>query len=182
MLSRSEIEGGLRRLGELATDGGRIIDIAVFDGTAMVLAWGGRTSTKDVGAIVIKADDKTFLHQAIGRVAAENRWPRDWLKDVVKGFVGKIQLLELLAPYNGFAVKGIRVFVSSPEYMFALKAMVMRWGESQVDDQEDLVRLAKIVGIYDSEQAIRLVENYYPQNQVPPKVKFGLEGIKHWGD
>ncbi len=56
-------EGGIRRaltrLGELAWGAQRVIDIAVYGGSAIVLAWGFRVATKDVDAVV--RGDPSFL-------------------------------------------------------------------------------------------------------------------------
>ena len=48
MFDQGEIRRALTRLGEIAWGAQRIIDMAVYGGSAIVLAWGFRVATKDV--------------------------------------------------------------------------------------------------------------------------------------
>jgi hypothetical protein len=52
MLDRSEIERGFARLGAFAAADGIVIDLAVYGGSAIALAWGFRVATRDVDAVV----------------------------------------------------------------------------------------------------------------------------------
>ena len=74
MFGQGEMQRALTRLGEIAWGAQRIIDMAVYGGSAIVLAWGFRVATKDVDAVV--RGDPSFLRRAVRQVAEEEGWPR----------------------------------------------------------------------------------------------------------
>lgn len=55
LLTRSDIENTLRRLGELAVQQDEAIELLVVGGAAMVLGYDARLATHDVDAICITA-------------------------------------------------------------------------------------------------------------------------------
>jgi hypothetical protein len=72
----------------------------------------------------------------------------------------------------------LRIFMPDPEYPFALKCMSMRAeGLDGSHDISDIEVLADIAGIGDADEALSIVEGFYPSSRIPPKVKFGLEEI-----
>ena len=79
MFSREEIRRGLVRLGELALAEQKIIDIAVYGGSAIVLAWGFRVATRDVDAVV--QGDADFQGKEILHYGQKSRWftKRRWI-------------------------------------------------------------------------------------------------------
>ncbi|MDP2810331.1 MAG: hypothetical protein Q8O34_09290 [Rhodocyclaceae bacterium] len=83
--TKSDIEAGLRRIGEIAHAEGKLVDIAVYGGSAMAIAWNARASTRDVDAVF--DGDTDFIRRATAIVAAETGWPEDWLNDGVKDFL-----------------------------------------------------------------------------------------------
>lgn len=89
-------------------------------------------------------------------------------------------------PTGGFPVlslscedePGLRVFVAKPEYMFAMKCRAMRvGGVDSSSDIDDIKLLARALGIKSSDDALVLVEKFYPQNVLEPKTRLGLEEI-----
>ena len=176
MFSREEIQKGLTRLGELALAEQKIVDIAVYGGSAIVLAWGFRVTTRDVDAVV--QGDPSFLRRAVERVAAEEGWPQDWLNDGVKGFVSAHQEFQLQGTYPSPEKPGLRVYVPTPEYMLAMKCMAMRpEGIEGAQDIEDIRHFIRIAGITTAAEILDLVEKFYPRSLIPPKVTFGIEEI-----
>ena len=63
-LTRADILAGLRELGRLAEAEGVSLEVALYDGAVMMLAYDARPSTKDVDAII---------HPA--KVAKRLAWP-----------------------------------------------------------------------------------------------------------
>lgn len=176
MLSKDDIEKGLNRLGEIAHDDGKVVDIAIFDGSAIVLAWGFRVATKDVDAVV--QGHPAFLRAATERVAQEHGWPADWLNDAVKGFVSAKQELRLQATYPSPDRPGLRVYVPTAEYMLAMKCMAMRTeGADGAQDVDDIRNLIGITGLCQVADVLDLVERFYPRRMIPAKVVFGVEEI-----
>lgn len=87
LLTRSDIENALHRLGELALQQDESIELLVVGGAAMVLAYDARMSTHDVDAVVLQPGAARFLRRLVQQIAEELDWPSDWLNDGAKGFL-----------------------------------------------------------------------------------------------
>lgn len=176
VLSREQIEDGLRRLGQKAVEHGKVIDLAIYGGSAIVLAFGFRVSTRDVDVVI--HGDPTFVRKACVEIANELGWPADWLNDSVKGFVSGHEKLVPAGTYPSEAQPGLRVHVPTAEYLFAMKAMAMRVaGVEESRDIEDIKSLGKRIGIRTADEAIALVSAFYPDNLIAPKVHLGLQEL-----
>lgn len=172
-LSKQDITDGLVEIDQWARSQGILIDIAVYGGAALSLVFDLREITRDVDVAV--HGDTAALRQAALAVANHRGWPEDWLNDGVKGFLSIREELEPLQDFQGDGGSGLRVYTPSPAYLFSMKCMAMRLDGS--DDVADIKALARILGIRDKEQAMDMVESFYPKNQIPPKVGFGIEEI-----
>ena len=176
MFSKTDIERGLTRLGEIAYNAEKIIDIAVYGGSAIALAWGFRVSTRDVDAVI--HGEPEFLRGAVKQVADEEDWPENWLNDGVKGFISANQELQLQGSYPSIQNLGLRVYVPTAEYMLAMKCMAMRIESIEgAQDVEDIRELLQILDMKSAEQVLNLVEKFYPRALIPAKVSFGIEEI-----
>ena len=72
----------------------------------------------------------------------------------------------------------MRVLVASPAYLFAMKCLAMRTGDVTArGDIDDIRRLAALLGLTSTDQAIDLVSRFYAADRLPPKTRFGLEEI-----
>ena len=174
MLSKEDIIRGLKILSERAVLEHMTIDLAVYGGAALAIAYDLRQATKDVDAVVDNPHQKQWLTAVVSELAIENGWPEDWLNDGVKGFVSQNNDLVLHSEFNKLG-PGIRVYVPVPEYLFAMKCMAMRLDDSK--DRQDIESLAKIIGITSSEKAFELIEKFYPRQRMEAKVMFGVEEI-----
>ena len=178
MLERDDIVRGLRKIDEMARRANVIVDLSIYGGAALALVFDLRTSTRDVDAVVRGSPD--FLRIAAAQVALEEQWPADWLNDGVKGFVSD---KEQMRPLEGFTATpeaggGLRVFTPAPQYLFAMKCMAMRAdGVEGSHDISDIDALADLAQVKDAEDALDLVEAFYPASRIPAKVKFGVEEI-----
>jgi hypothetical protein len=64
-----------------------------------------------------------------------------------------------------------------------MKCLAMRvGGVSHHGDVDDIRRLAELLGIRTSEEAIELITRYYPAEALPPRTRFGLEEIFGQGE
>ena len=182
-LTRSDIELGLKRLSDLAKSAHRMVDIAVYGGSAIMLAWDLRAMTNDVDAIIMDARHTDFVRKTVKQIAGENNWHEDWLNDAIKGFILNPQHLEKLDLFPESENGGIRVYVPIPEYFLAMKCMAMRLDEEDKQDDEDIKNILKMLSITDPEVVFGIVEKYYPQNVILPKTRFGLiqlmDELKH---
>lgn len=176
MLSKDDIVRGLRAIDQKARNAGVVVDLSIYGGAAMALVFDLRQSTKDVDAVVRGSPE--FLRTAAREVAAAEGWPNDWLNDGVKGFTSAKEQMQLMADFSESTTGGLRVFTPIPEYLFAMKCMAMRQqgleGSHDISDIEALADAAKIVNV---EEALSLVESFYPREKIPAKVRFGIEEI-----
>lgn len=177
---RDTIRHAFEEIGRRACADGKIVEIAVYGGSAVVLTLPARATTKDVDAVF--EQDKSWLRPIVKDIADQFGWPADWLNDGVKGFLsprdGAPDAKALLATYPDAEDAGLRVFVPVPEYLFAMKAMAMRiGGVDEPQDVSDIRALGAEIGIETAEQAIALVEAFYPRSRISPKTKFGLEEL-----
>lgn len=135
--SKSEIQSGLKRLGELAEQNGFSIQLILVGGAAMVLGFDARQSTRDVDAVILSPEEARMVRQLASQVAEEYGWPDDWLNDGAKGYmVGLTQGPSL------FHSPGIIATAPSLPQLLAMKLCAWR------DDIDitDARRLLEVVG------------------------------------
>ena len=176
MLKKADIVRGLRKLDLKAKDAGILVDLSIYGGAALALAFDLRHATRDVDAVV--RGSPVFLRRAALQIAREEGWPEDWLNDGVKGFTSDKEQMRLMELFEASPKGGLRIHVPAPEYFFAMKCMSMRpEGIEGSRDISDIEALAVAIGISDAATALSLVEAFYPSARIPPKVRFGVEEI-----
>ena len=176
MLDRAAIVRGLQKIDRRARAAGALVDLAVYGGAALALAFNLRETTRDVDAVVRGAPG--FLRSAVAEIAREEGWPPDWLNDGVKGFLSAREKMALMESFQGGPAGGLRLYVPAPEYLFAMKCMAMRAADFEGGhDIADIDALSDLAGIQDVGQALALVEAFYPAARIPAKVRFGVEEI-----
>ncbi|HMK90876.1 MAG TPA: hypothetical protein VK446_14740 [Methylocystis sp.] len=170
----------LHELGCIARDAGRVIDIAVYGGSCLMLVSNFRLATADVDAVAM--EDQSFLDEAALDVAERRGWPRDWLNDGVRTYLSP--LLEgyeqhtLFRAYPNEQTPGLRVFVPSAEYILAMKLMALRLdlgGGS--NDLEDIFNLLQIAGLKDKSEIIGFAARFYPEARVSGKLALAIDYI-----
>ncbi len=171
MLRREDIERALHRLDAQARQAGIVVDLAIYGGAALALAFDLRTATRDVDAVV--QSGREFLRKAVAQIAADEGWPDDWLIEGVKGFISAHEQLQLMAEFAAPGA-GLRVHLPTPRYLFAMKCMAMR---ADTQDVSDISALAGIAGIQTVDEALVLIEAFCARAQIPVKVRFGVEEI-----
>ncbi|MHB1586375.1 MAG: hypothetical protein ACYCRH_06360 [Acidiferrobacteraceae bacterium] len=176
LLAKEDILRGLSKIDAIAKEHGITVDLSVYGGAALALAFDMRHTTRDVDAVVRGSPD--FLRKACAEIAREEHWPDDWLNDGVDRFTSTNEQMVLMKNFEGSPEGGLRIYTPSPEYLFAIKCMAMRpEGIEGSHDITDIERLAKEIGVKDAGAALTLVEAFYPSARIPPKVRFGVEEI-----
>jgi hypothetical protein len=175
MLTKDDILRGLRKMDEKAVESGVLVDLSIYDGAALAIAFDIGQVTRDVDAVVRGAPD--FVRAVAAEIAEQEGWPRDWLNDG-KGFLSGSEEMLLMQSFPGSPRGGLRIHVPSPAYLFAMKCMAMRpEGLDGSHDISDIEALAGILGVRNSSEALSLIEGFYPWSRIPPKVRFGVEEI-----
>jgi hypothetical protein len=126
--------------------------------------------------------DRSFVRRAAEIIASEFGWPENWLNDGVKVFLSRRDMnaesKNLFRTYPSVGQTGLRIFIASPSYLFAMKCLAMRAGAvDQAGDIADIRKIGEIVGIRTAGEALEVVARYYPSGQIPPKTRFGIEEI-----
>ena len=177
---KAALEAAFNELGRRAHAVGRTIEIAVYGGAALLLTLNQRVATRDVDGVFDR--DKDFVKKLAAEMAEEYGWDQNWLNDGVKGWLSRADsdsdVKRLFKTYPSEDEPGLRVFVPRPEYMFAMKCRAMRVGGVEgSSDIDDIRALAQELGIVSTEEALAIVEGFYPANLLEPKTRLGLEEI-----
>ena len=179
-LGRETIEEAFQALGRKAVADQKIVEIAVYGGSALVLILPERPATKDVDAVI--QNDPHWMRQAVAELGQENGWPPSWFNDGVKGWLSDRDsdpaAKSLFKTYPSEDTPGLRVFTASPHYLFAMKRLAMRVGGADgAQDRSDIEALGKVIGVTTSKDGLEIVAQYYPRSRISPKTQFGIEEI-----
>lgn len=164
----------------MAREAGVTIDLAIYGGAALSMEYNMRDSTRDVDAVV--RGNPTFVRNASKTIADEMGWTDSWLNDGVKGFLSSKDTTSLRA-FKDFeqisdSSGGLRIYTPTPEYIFAMKCMAMRsQSDGGTSDYSDIEKLAEILDIKSPQEAIDIVESFYPASMITPKTLFGVQEI-----
>jgi hypothetical protein len=175
MLSEALVE-----LGQLAHDAGRVIDVAVYGGSCLMLVSNFRVATADVDAVA--AVDQGFLDTAAQTVAARRGWPRDWLNDGVRTYLSPavegFAQHTLFRTYPSEQTPGLRLFVPTPEYMLAMKLMALRIEPgSDRNDLEDILNLMQVTGLKEKSDILEFAARFYPEARTSGRLMLSLDHL-----
>jgi predicted nucleotidyltransferase len=179
MLSLKDLNDALTELGRRAHAQGKVVEIAIYGGSALMLASNFRVTTQDVDAV---ADtNQGLVNRLAQEIGAERGWPQDWLNDGVRTYLspnveGLAQHHELFRTYPSEDAPGLRVFVPTPEYLLAMKLMALRLDPAAgKTDLSDILNLMEVVNIADKEQLNQFAAMFYPEARVSGRLRLGLD-------
>lgn len=146
-------------------------DIAIYGGTVMCLALGARKGTYDIDDIF---EPKATVLNLAKRVGDNLGLPNGWLNDGVKGFLSQNNNVVLFD-----TLSNLRIFMASPDYMFAMKCLSCRLDNK--NEVEDIRFLIKYLGITSVALAEAVIYKYYPLSRILPKTfYFLMEELEVW--
>lgn len=172
-----------------AVAAGTRLQIAVYGGSALMLASNFRFATEDVDIAEIGGNWPDWLRAVAENIAAERGWAGDWLNDGVAFHLSTLASpaadhLEFgTFPRDG-SPPGLVVTVPTAEYLLALKLKAMRVTDALRGDTErlDILNLMDVVGIESVDQAIALLGKYFPVSaSSAEKQRFLLKNMSHKG-
>jgi hypothetical protein len=181
MLTADDLDRAFAELGARARRDGKVIDLAVYGGSALMLASNFRIATRDVDAVA--EPDQSIVARLAADIASERSWPTDWLNDGVRAYLspqvhGLRQHHALFRAYPSEQEPGLRVFVPTPEYILAMKLMAMRidpgGGKSDV---ADIVNLIDIVGLKTVDDVIDFAASFYPEAKISARLHLGIREL-----
>lgn len=158
-IRKDQIIRALTRLGALAQAQQIELELSIYGGCAMILAFNRRMITRDVDAIF---HPKTSVRPLIAQVAEEMQLPEDWLNDDVRQFLapeGSMRELPLDLP-------GIKVTAPTASYLLAMKALAGRRALPGYEgDEADLRFLINKIGIQSIDEVQAHIDRYYPDDR-----------------
>lgn len=173
-LTKAEIEAALNRISELAAAEGVRLEMTLYGGAVMLLAYDARDVTKDVDAIVHPPEVGRRL---VARVAAERGLAEDWLNDNVRLFVSSKEAKNEL-PLPNVSRAGLHITRPTAKYLLAMKVMASRKPlpgyAGDFHDIETLLRVTKIKSVREVE---RVVDAFFPDTVLPEPTRLALDEI-----
>ncbi len=173
-LTKAEIETALNRLSEFAAAEGVRLEMTLYGGALMLLAYDARRVTKDVDAIV---HPSAVARRLASRVASEQGLDDEWLNDQVRLFLSEKEAKNELSLPN-VSRAGLHVTRPTAKYLLAMKVMAARKPmpgyAGDFSDIEILLRVTKIKSI-DAVQ--RVVESFFPDTVLSDETKLALETV-----
>lgn len=156
-LNRQTILAALEHLNQLCLENETMLEISIYGGTAMMLAYDSRSATRDVDAIFHPVEEGQRL---IAQVAKELDLHDQWMNNDVKMFVANRESKRPLPKFNKWSHLKISVPVSA--YLLAMKAIACRDAlPGFAGDQEDLQFLIKKMNIRSVEEIQEVIDKYF---------------------
>lgn len=157
------------QIGRAAAAAGTKLQIAVYGGSALMLASNFRFATEDVDVSELPKPLPIWLTDVLRKIAQTNGWSDDWLNDGVVFHLSPLagQATDHLEfgtfPRDG-SPPGLVVSVPSAEYLLALKLKAMRIADPVRGDTErlDILNLMRVAGVTTVDEAIALLGRYFP--------------------
>jgi hypothetical protein len=165
MLTRQRIRELFESLNDRLAGDGVVGEVYLVGGAVMCLAFAARPSTADVDAVFAPPD---VIRRHARAVGADAGISEDWLNDAVKGYLSE---RGEFAPW--LELDHLKVYVPVPEYLLAMKCLAFRLGP-EFHDEEDVRYLLRHLNIERPEDALAIVERYYPADRIPAKTRFAL--------
>ncbi len=166
MLTRERIRQLFELLNDCLAEEGVVGEVYLVGGAVMCLAFAARPSTADVDAVFAPA---RVIRRLARAVAAQADVQPDWLNDAVKGYLSERGEFSMW-----LELEHLKVYVPVPEYVLAMKCLAFRLGP-EFHDEDDVRYLLRYLNIERAEDALAVIERYYPAERIPAKTRFALE-------
>jgi hypothetical protein len=157
------------QIGRAAVQAGTKLQIAVYGGSALMLASNFRFATEDVDVSRLEHPLPDWLVTVVRQIAEKNGWREDWFNDAVAIHLSSLadhgaDHLEFATFPRGSEPVGLVVSVPTAEYLLALKLKAFRILDATRGEAErlDILNLMRVVGISSAEEAIALLGRYFP--------------------
>lgn len=178
------------QIGRAAAAAGTKLQIAVYGGSALMLASNFRFATEDVDVSRLEQPLPRWLSDVVDEIARKNDWANDWFNDAVAFHLSALadhaaDHLEFgTFPRDGSA-PGLVVSVPSADYLLALKLKAARVLDPLRGETErlDILNLMRVVGISTIAEAVALLGRYFPVSAASPeKLQFLLRHMNREGE
>ncbi|MFN3076337.1 MAG: hypothetical protein ABT940_05570 [Alphaproteobacteria bacterium] len=169
--NREQLLAALDRIGEAAVAHDTVMEIAVYGGSALMLASRFRYATEDVDIGELPTPWPDWLTEITRCIAKQNDWSPDWLNDAVQFHLSPladhaVDHLEF-ATFPPGEVLGLRVYVPTADYLLALKLKaISRINDPAKGPQEiaDIRNLLRAAGVQTIDGAIDVLAKFFPKS------------------
>jgi len=188
-LGRDALLDAFDQIGRAAVLAGTKLQIAVYGGSALMLASNFRFATEDVDVSKLEYPLPVWLAAVVDKIARENNWQNNLFNDAVAFHLSALADLALdhlefgTFPRDG-TQPGLVVSVPSAEYLLALKLKAARVLDPVRGETErlDILNLMQVVGISSADEAIALLGRYFPVSAASSeKQRFLLQNMSREG-
>ena len=177
------------QIGRAAVQAGTKLQIAVYGGSALMLASNFRFATEDVDIADIGQQWPEWLSSAVERVSKQRGWSAAWLNDAVTFHLSPLAQADRdLTAFGTFPRRtddvGLLVFVPTARYMLALKLKALRISDFEKGNQDmaDVAHLLKVLNLAEIDQAIAILAEFFPKSAVDTeKQRFVLKRLLSGG-
>jgi hypothetical protein len=166
---RAALLDAFDRIGGAAVAAGTRLQIAVYGGSALMLASNFRFATEDVDVSELPRPLPDWLATTVKETADKNGWLDDWFNDGVIFHLSpladrSLDHLEFGTFLRSGSVPGLVVSVPSAEYLLALKLKAMRVSDPIRGEAErlDILNWMRVLGISTIDDAIAVLGRYFP--------------------
>src|ERR1043165_2257948 len=169
--NRKQLLAALNEVGRAAIAANARLDIAIYGGSALMLASNFRFGTEDVDIAELGARWPDWLTTVVGEIATRNGWSEEWLNDGVTFHLSPFATpARDLVAFGTFPLRGektgITAFVRTARYMLALTLEALRVsdfakGSKDIDDVRNLLGVLNITNI---EPAIEVLTEFFPRS------------------
>lgn len=164
-------------MGQICEARGLHLEIAVYGGSALMIDFSYRVASHDIDFHPVRggADRvKKIAQEAAHRLGLED-FMHEAMRDDVSIFVSEHAEHLPHGDYGGDRGT-FRVLKASPRYLLAMKVMAMR-SSLETQDMHDVWQLVDVCKIRSAEEAVDLVQKFYPDQAVPRRNTLLLEDI-----
>ena len=171
-LSRADIVRALTRLGELCAETHSRVEIAIYGGTVMMLAYDCREATKDIEAVFHPPE---VVEPLIQQVAREQKLPEDWMNSGVSAFVAGREDRVL---FSQLQVPGLAITRPSAKYLLAMKCRAGRLPTPfRSGDLADIAFLLRELSIRSMAEVDAIAAEFYGTSALEPGKRWLVEKL-----
>jgi hypothetical protein len=168
-LDRDRLLAAFDEIGSAAAAAGTTLQIAVYGGSALMLASNFRFSTEDADVSPLENPWPDWLRRVVDRITEANGWAADWFNDGVAFHLSPLadhacDHLEFGSFPRDGTPPGLIVHVPSAQYLLALKLKAIRVSDARRGEQErlDILNLMRVVGVASIDEAISVFARFFP--------------------
>jgi len=186
---RAALLDAFDQIGRAAVRAETKLQIAVYGGSALMLASNFRFATEDVDVSKLEHPLPRWLSEVVHEIARKNHWQDEWFNDGVAFHLSSLadQAADHLEfgtfPRDG-SPPGLVISVPSAEYLLALKLKAARMLDPVRGETErlDILNLMQVVGISTVAEAVALLGRYFPVSAASSeKLQFLLRNMNREG-